>query len=223
MQNSRALRQSALRPDKRPTALRRSQQSPACASCLDAELALNLLERHPFGFGYHRSHPNELQRHHPAEEEEDVTRCEGADERGKERRQERGENPMRRAAERLARRPVLVREYLGDQNPDHRALTDGVRRDESKNAGGHDRVVMREERPGAESQRRDISVGANRQQRAAPEAVDQPEADEGEDEIGDADADGLEQRRARAESSHLEYARGEVENRVNSGHLIEKR
>ena len=42
-------------------------------------------------------------------------------------------------------------------------------------------------------------------------------------EIGDADADGLEQGRLRAEAGHLEDARREVEDRVDPRQLIEER
>ena len=77
--------------------------------------------------------------------------------------------------------------------------------------------------PRAEAERGDVAERADQQQRAAAEAVDQPEADEREDQIRDANADRGEQRRRLPEAGQFEDARGEVENRVHARHLVEER
>ena len=81
----------------------------------------------------------------------------------------------------------------------------------------------REKRPRAQPERGDVAERADVEQRAPAQPVDQPEADEGEDEIRDADADGLQQRGLCAEAGQLEDARREVEDRVDAGELVEER
>src|ERR1041385_5972277 len=192
-------------------------------SSREAQPPLDLLERHAFGLRNHRQHPHELQRHHPAEEEKDRPGREVAHHQWERGGEQRGEHPVCRAAERLARRAVGVGEDLGDQNPDHGALADRVRRDKGEDAGRHDGDVAGIEGPRAEAERRDVAERADEQQRAPAEPVDEPEADEGEDEVRDADADRLQQRRLLAETGEAEYARREVEDRVDAGELVEER
>ena len=69
----------------------------------------------------------------------------------------------------------------------------------------------------------DVAERADVEQRAAAQPVNQPEADEGEDQIRDADADGLQQRGFRAQAGHLEDARREVKNRVDARELVKER
>ena len=67
-----------------------------------------------------------------------------------------------------------------------------------------------------QAEREDVTERANIEQRAAAEPVNQPEADKGEDQVGHADADGLEQGGFRPEAGQFEDARCEVENRVDA-------
>ena len=171
-------------------------------SLYNPKFLLHLLKWHAFGLRHHELHPDELQRHHAAEEEEDVScragrRIFGRDEqrhkRGEEGGQQRRKDPMREAAQGLAFSTVAVRENFRDEYPDHSTLPDRVRCDKGEDASRHDFEMSREERPCAESERGDIAEGADRQQLLAAEAVNQPETDEGEDEVGDSNADRLQQ------------------------------
>src|SRR5262249_55270752 len=136
--------------------------------------------------------------------------------------QQCGEDPVRKAAESLAFCAIAIGKYFRDENPDHGSLSDGMGGDEGKDACRHDAVVSGKESPGNETERSDVAVRANKQKRAAPEPVDQPESDEGKDQIGQANANRLQQRGFGAESCEFEDARREVENRVDARKLVEE-
>ena len=59
--------------------------------------------------------------------------------------------------------------------------------------------------------------------RVTPEAVDQPEPDEGENQIGDPDADRLEQGSLAFQTRQFKNAWSEIEHRIDTGELVEKR
>src|SRR5690348_17477638 len=82
---------------------------------------------------------------------------------------------------------------------------------------------MGEECPRAQTEGCDVAERSDREQSSAAQSIDQPQSDESENEIGDADSDRLQQCCLGAESGHLEYARREIEDRVDSGELIEER
>jgi len=113
----------------------------------DPQLPLNLLQRHTFGFRNHRFHPDQLQHHHPRKEREHITRRERRDHPREESSEQGREDPVRETAERLALRAMAVGKYFGDENPDDRALPDGVRGDEGEDADGNEREMVREESP----------------------------------------------------------------------------
>ena len=94
--------------------------------------------------------------------------------------------------------------------------------DEREDAERDDRKRLGIERPRAQPERGDIAERPDVEEGAASEAVDEPETDVGEDEVGDADADGLEQRGLLAEPCPLEDARREVEDGVDAGKLVEE-
>ena len=98
-----------------------------------------------------------------------------------------------------------------------------MRSDEREDAGRNDRKVAREERPGAQAQRGNVAVAAERQKCFASDPVDQGEAGEGEHQIGDADAHRLEQGGLRAQTGQGEDPRREIQYRIDSGELVEKR
>src|SRR5258708_28569623 len=79
------------------------------------------------------------------------------------------------------------------------------------------------ERPGNQAERRDIAERSDIEQCAAAQPVNQPESDERKNEIGNADADRLQQRGFCAEASQFKYARREVQNRIDAGELVEER
>src|SRR5580692_3461191 len=166
----------------------------------DPQLFLYLLQRHALGLRNHRLHPNKLQDHHAGKERENVTWGEGGDHPREERGEQRGEDPVREAAESLALCTMAIGKYLGDEYPDHRALANGVGGDESEDADRDDRIMIGKECPGYEPERGDVTERADIEKRAPAEAIDQPEADERENQIGDADADGLQQRGLSAEA-----------------------
>src|SRR5438876_4501674 len=189
----------------------------------DAQLFLDLLQRHALGFRNHRLYPNELQNHHAGKEREDVTGWESGDHLWEKSRQQGGENPVREAAERLAFGAMTVGKYFGDEYPNDRSLTDRVRGDKGENTNRHDREMLSKESPGNQTERSDVAERSNKKKRAATQPVNEPEADKSEHEISDADADGLEQRRFRSQPGKFKYARREIENRIDAGELVEKR
>src|ERR1019366_3005275 len=81
----------------------------------------------------------------------------------------------------------------------------------------------RKESPRHETERSDVAGRANKEEGAAAQPVNEPEADKGESEIRDADADGLEQRGFCSQTGKSKYARSEVENRIDAGELVEER
>src|SRR5262245_24194723 len=110
---------------------------------------------------------------------------------------------MGEAAERLSFGPMPVGKDLGDEHPNDCSLPDGVGRDEAEQACGHYRKMLGEECPGGETERQDVSERADVEQRAPAQAVDEPETDEGEDQVGQADADRLKQGGPGAEAGQL--------------------
>lgn len=117
-----------------------------------------------------------MEDHHEAEEAEDHGGGEGGDHRGEEKGEEGGEDPVGEAAEGLALGAVAIGEDFRDEDPDDRALADGVGGDEGEDASGDDRVVFGVEGPGAEAEGSDVAEGADVEEGAAAEAVDEPEA-----------------------------------------------
>ena len=61
------------------------------------------------------------------------------------------------------------------------------------------------------------------QQRAPAQPVNEPQTDKSEDQIGHANADGLEQRGFLAQTGHLKNARRKIENGIDAGELVEER
>src|SRR5579872_1232292 len=139
----------------------------ADSDLFDSQLVLNLLQRHSFGLGHHRLHPNQLQDHHAGKERENVARREGSDHLGKERGERSSENPVREAAQRLAFGAMTVGKNLGDEDPDHRSLADGMRRDESKNTRRHDGVMLRKESLSDQAERSNVAERADIEQSSA--------------------------------------------------------
>src|SRR5271169_2012582 len=76
--------------------------------------------------------------------------------------------------------------------------------------------------PGDQTERSDIAEGADIKKGAPPEPVNQPEADESENQIGDANADGLQQCGLCAKAGEFKDAGSEVQNRIDARHLVEE-
>ena len=129
---------------------------------------------------------------------------------------------MGEAAEGLALGAMPVGKYLGDKNPDDRSLADGVGRDEGEDADRHQRKMIGKKGPGDQAERNDVTERANIKQRAPAQPVNQPESDKSENQIGDADADGLQQRGFCAEAGQFKDAGREVQNRIDAGELVEE-
>ena len=144
-------------------------------------------------------------------------------ERREYRGEQRGDDPVRRAADRLAGGPVGVREDLRDEDPDHGPLADGMGGDEGEDAGRHDRKIAGRKCPRTQPQRNDVAQRSDHQQRPPAEPIDEPQAHEREHEVRDADADRLQKRRLLAHAGQFEDPRREVEDRVDSRELIEER
>ena len=75
----------------------------------------------------------------------------------------------------------------------------------------------------AKNQRRDIAERTDVKQGAPPEFVDKPESHIREDQVRGADTDGLKHRGALGKSGPLKDSRREVQDRVDTGELVEKR
>src|SRR5208337_2034360 len=117
---------------------------------------------------------------------------------------------------------MTIGEYLGDENPDDRALTNRMRCDERENTNRHDRKTLGKEGPRHQAKRSDVAERADNQERSSAKPVNQPKADEGKDQIGDADADRLQQCGVRTQTSQFKYPRREIENRIDAGKLVEE-
>jgi len=104
----------------------------------DAELFLDLLQRYPLRFRNHGLDPDELKHHHAGKERENIAGREGGDHSRKKGCEQGGEDPVREAAEGLAFGAMTIRKYLRDKNPNDGALSDGVGRDERKDANRND-------------------------------------------------------------------------------------
>ena len=83
--------------------------------------------------------------------------------------------------------------------------------------------MLREKSPGHQAERSDVTERTNEKKRAPAQPVNQPQADKSKDQIGHADADGLQQRGLRTQTSQLKNARREIKNRIDAGKLVEKR
>ncbi len=75
--------------------------------------------------------------------------------------QQSGKDPVSEAAESLTFRAMAVGKDLGNEYPNHGALSNGVRCDESENADGNDRVMAGEESPSHQSKRGDVTEGSD--------------------------------------------------------------
>ena len=84
-------------------------------------------------------------------------------------------------------------------------------------------IMICKKGPGDEAERGDVAERADIKKSAPAQPVNQPEADERENKIGDADADRLQQRGFCAEAGKFKNARREIQNRVDARHLIEER
>ena len=83
--------------------------------------------------------------------------------------------------------------------------------------------MSREERPRHHAERRDVAERPDVEQRAAAQAIDEPEADEREHQVRHTDADRLQQRGLVTEAGELEDARREVQDCVDARELVEER
>src|SRR5579863_10344232 len=115
--------------------------------CFDAQLPLDLFERHALGFGDHGLYPKELEAHHAGKEGENVARRKGGDHPGEECGERGGKDPVGETAEGLTFGAMAVGEYLRDKDPDDSSLADGVGSDEGEDADRHDREMLGEKRP----------------------------------------------------------------------------
>src|ERR1039457_1371981 len=78
------------------------------------------------------------------------------------------------------------------------------------------------EGPGDETQRGNVAERADIEKSTPSQPVNQPEADKGENEIGDANPDGLQERGFCAEAGKFKYAGREVQNRIDARELVEE-
>ena len=189
----------------------------AQCSTLDTQPFLHLLERDALGFRHHELHPEQLEHHHAAEKEEDAAGRKDRNHFGKKGGQERGKDPMGGAAQGLALGAIAVGEDFGDKYPDDGTLAHGMRGDEREDTGGDDAEMQREKGPGRKSQGKNVAKGANEKEGAPTQPVDQPQANKSEDQIRDANADGLQERRFGAQAGHFKNTRGKIKDGIDAG------
>src|SRR5207248_2072949 len=108
-------------------------------------------------------------------EEKDVARRKRSNHLWKKCRQKRGEDPMREAAQCLALGTMAVGKDFGNKNPDNSTLADGMGGDEGENARGDDSVMLRKEGPRGQAERTNVAKGADVEQGAPPQPIDQPQ------------------------------------------------
>lgn len=123
----------------------------------DPQLLLDLLQRYTLRLRNHRFHPNQLENHHAGKERENVSGREGRDHPREERCEQRGEDPVREAAQRLTLRAMTIGKYLRNKHPNDGALADCVGSDEGEDAHRHDREMIAEKGPGHEAERGDVA------------------------------------------------------------------
>src|ERR1700732_3636191 len=78
------------------------------------------------------------------------------------------------------------------------------------------------EGPGDETKRGDVAERANIKKCTPAQAVNQPEADESENQIGHANSDRLQQSSFCGEAGQFKDAGSEVQNRIDAGKLVEE-
>src|ERR1700692_2740543 len=82
--------------------------------------------------------------------------------------------------------------------------------------------MVGKEGPRNETKRSNVAERANVEEGSPAQAVDQPETDKGENEIGDADTDRLQQCGFRGKPREFKDSRREIQNCVDPGHLVEE-
>ncbi len=140
----------------------------------ETQLLLNLFERNALGLWNHRLHPNQLQHHHSGKERKHITWRQSRNHLGKESGERCSEDPVRETAQSLAFRAMAVGENFGDENPDHRSLSNRVCGNERENADRHNGVVLGEKSPGHKSEREDVAERSDVEKSPAAEPVNQP-------------------------------------------------
>src|SRR5208337_581140 len=98
----------------------------------------------------------------------------------------------------------------------------GVRSHKSKDASRDNSQMRGEERPGSEPERKDVADRPNEQQRATAQPVYQAQAHKSKNEIGHANADGLEQGGFGAQPGQFKDPRRKVEDGVDARKLVEE-
>src|SRR5580693_7393399 len=83
--------------------------------------------------------------------------------------------------------------------------------------------MVRKESPRDETERGNVAERANIKKSAPAQPVNQPEADKRENEIGNANANRLQQRGLCTEAGEFKDAGSKIQNRIDARHLIEER
>src|SRR5262249_9788643 len=161
-----------------------------------------------------RPHPDELKNHHDAEEQEYVTRCERSDRFGEESSDQGRKNPMCKTAQRLPLRAMAIGKYFGNQYPHDRTLPDRMCRNESEDTHWHNCKMPGKKRPGDKPQRNDVAQRTHVEQRSPAHPIDEPQTCKGKYEIGNANADRLEQCSLLTQAGHFKNTRSEIQDCV---------
>src|SRR5450631_2437965 len=117
---------------------------------------------------------------------------------------------------------MTVGKYLRNENPDDRALAYGVCRDECENTRGNDGVVRRKKCPRDQPKGHNVAKRTYIQKRPPSQAVNQPESDEGEHQVGYPNSHRLQQRGLGPEPGKLKESWSEVQDCVNARQLVEE-
>src|SRR6266536_2184355 len=126
---------------------------PRAALLFDAQLFLDLLQRHALCFRHHGLDPEELEHHHAGKKQEHITGWEGSDHLREKSRKQRGEHPVRETAEGLPFGAMAVGKYFRYEDPNDGSLADRVGGNEGEYADWHDREMVSKEGPGNQAER----------------------------------------------------------------------
>src|SRR3984885_7254466 len=188
---------------------------------VDAKLVLHFFQRDAGGFRVVEEDEDEVDGHHGGEEQKGVG-AGGLRHDGKEERDEHVPDPGRGAAESLTLGAHAVGKDLADVDPEHRALRHGEggderhqQPDEPVQMGVDVKDVGDEAETDAEADR------ADEQQLLASELVDDRHGQQGEDQIGGSDGDGLQVSGDFGRTGESEDVVQVIEDGVDAGELAE--
>src|ERR1700733_671369 len=188
---------------------------------VDAKLVLHFFQRDAGGFRVVEEDEDEVDGHHGGEEHEGVG-AGGLRHDGKEERDEHVPDPVRGAAESLTLGAHAVGKDLADVDPEHRALRHGEGGDERHQQPDEPvQMGVGVKDVGDEAETDAEADGADEQQLLAAELVDDRHGQQGKDQVGGSDGDGLQVSGDFGRAGESEDVVQVIEDGVDAGELAE--